>query len=70
LHLPQGYAAAKAGVLGLTHAQAASLALRRIRVNAVVPGWVDTSGSPDDITQEQHQWQWTGAHGHAYNAFA
>jgi NAD(P)-dependent dehydrogenase (short-subunit alcohol dehydrogenase family) len=59
--LLQGYAAAKAGLLGLTHAQAASLAPRRIRVNAVLPGWVDTSGSPDDITQEQHQWQWTGA---------
>eukprot|EP00882_Tetradesmus_deserticola_P016795 GHRQ01017958.1.p1 GENE.GHRQ01017958.1~~GHRQ01017958.1.p1 ORF type:complete len:226 (+),score=48.93 GHRQ01017958.1:324-1001(+) len=56
----EGYAAAKAGLLGLTHAQAASLAPRRIRVNAVLPGWVDTSGAPGDITQEQHEWQWTG----------
>ncbi|KAF6250309.1 hypothetical protein COO60DRAFT_1288654 [Scenedesmus sp. NREL 46B-D3] len=56
----EGYAAAKAGLLGLTHAQAASLAPRRIRVNAVLPGWVDTSASPDGITQQQHEWQWTG----------
>lgn len=43
LLLLQGYAAAKAGLLGLTHAQAASLAPRGIRVNVVLPGWIDTS---------------------------
>lgn len=38
----EGYAASKAGLVGLTHAQAASLA-GCARVNAVLPGWIDTS---------------------------
>lgn len=33
----QGYASAKAGLLGLTHSQAVSLA-KRCRVNAILPG--------------------------------
>ncbi|KAG2425393.1 hypothetical protein HXX76_013807 [Chlamydomonas incerta] len=56
----EGYAAAKAGLLGLTHAQSASLAPQRTRVNAVLPGWIDVTGGADPITTEQHQWQWTG----------
>jgi NAD(P)-dependent dehydrogenase (short-subunit alcohol dehydrogenase family) len=36
------YCASKAGLLGLVRALAAELAPRRIRVNAVCPGWVDT----------------------------
>lgn len=37
------YAASKAGLLGLTHALAASLGPWGIRCNAVCPGWIDTS---------------------------
>ena len=37
-----GYCASKAGLLGLVRALAAELAPRRIQVNAVCPGWVDT----------------------------
>ena len=36
------YAASKGGVLGLTGAIAKEVAYRRIRVNAVLPGFVDT----------------------------
>jgi NAD(P)-dependent dehydrogenase (short-subunit alcohol dehydrogenase family) len=37
-----GYCSSKAGLLGLVRAFAAELAPRRIQVNAVCPGWVDT----------------------------
>ena len=36
------YCASKAGLLGLVRAYAAELAPRRIQVNAVCPGWVNT----------------------------
>lgn len=53
----EAYAAAKAGLLGLAHAQAASLA-GRVRVNAVLPGWIHTGGEP--LRQEDHQWHPAG----------
>lgn len=63
----QGYAAAKAGLLGLTHSQAASLADRQLRVNAVLPGWINTW--PDEpITPQQHAWHWTGDEGLSFEA--
>jgi NAD(P)-dependent dehydrogenase (short-subunit alcohol dehydrogenase family) len=40
----ESYSAAKGGIIALTHALAASLA-GRVRVNAISPGWIDTSDS-------------------------
>ena len=48
------YCAAKHGVIGYTRALALELAPRRITVNALVPGWVDTDMSVDGMTQGAH----------------
>lgn len=45
--------------MGLTHAQAVSLA-HKVRVNAILPGWIDTIGKPEDITPQDHDWHLTG----------
>ena len=41
------YCAAKAGILGLTRAHAREFVTRDIRVNAIVPGWIETSMTDD-----------------------
>jgi NAD(P)-dependent dehydrogenase (short-subunit alcohol dehydrogenase family) len=54
-----GYCASKAGLLGLVRSFAAELAPRRIQVNAICPGWVDTDmawqglSEWDGLTQEE-----------------
>lgn len=39
----EAYSASKGGIVSLTHALAVSLAVRRIRVNCISPGWIDVS---------------------------
>ena len=39
----ESYSASKGGILALTHALAISLGPYRIRVNAISPGWIETS---------------------------
>ena len=49
------YAASKAGILGMTHSLASSLAPKRIRVNAISPGWINVSGYRETKRdREQH----------------
>lgn len=58
----EGYAASKGGIVALTHALALSLGEHGIRVNAIAPGWIDTTqwqkGRPDPAIwpeEEHHQ---------------
>ena len=55
-----GYAAAKAGMVGLTRAAAVDTAAHGITVNAVAPGWIAT-GVPDPA----RAWRRTGHPGRA-----
>jgi NAD(P)-dependent dehydrogenase (short-subunit alcohol dehydrogenase family) len=70
------YSSTKAGLLGLTQSMAVSLALDGIRVNAILPGWInatneckqaDESGQSweDGLSQEDHQWHLSGRVGRA-----
>jgi len=45
------YSAAKAGQLGLVRSLAAELAPKRVLVNAICPGWVDTQMGVDRMTE-------------------
>ncbi|NGP46705.1 SDR family oxidoreductase [Bacillaceae bacterium SIJ1] len=54
----ESYAASKAGLLGLTHALAASYADRRITVNAISPGWIETTAY-DQLRDIDHQQHWS-----------
>lgn len=55
----EAYAASKGGLLALTHALAASLSEKRIRVNAVSPGWIHT-GDPESLREKDHRQHLTG----------
>lgn len=47
------YAAAKAGILGLTRALAVELAPNGIQVNAILPGWFETA-----LTADSRETEW------------
>lgn len=52
----EAYAASKGGIVAITHALAASLAPKKIRVNAISPGWIETGDYEQlrPIDHEQH----------------
>ncbi len=53
----EGYSASKGAILALTHAMAISLSDRRIRVNAISPGWIDVQNYQSvkaEIESEEH----------------
>jgi len=65
------YAATKAGLLGLTHSMASSLAPLGITVNAILPGWInvaneckkaDEAGTrwEDGLSAADHKWHFSG----------
>ncbi|WP_147804851.1 SDR family oxidoreductase [Alkalicoccus halolimnae] len=55
----EAYAASKGGLVSLTHALAASLADRNIRVNCISPGWIHT-GSREELIDYHHSLHWSG----------
>ena len=58
----EAYAATKGGLLGFSHALAISAGKMGVRVNAVIPGWIDTTGDDEfhssselrSVDHEQH----------------
>lgn len=67
----EAYAATKAGLVGLAHAMAASLAGDGITVNALLPGWIHVAhecraadeagrGWEDGLGEEDHAWHFSG----------
>ncbi|MDQ0256172.1 NAD(P)-dependent dehydrogenase (short-subunit alcohol dehydrogenase family) [Evansella vedderi] len=55
----EAYAASKGGIVALTHALAASLAPKKIRVNAISPGWIET-GNYDELRHVDHEQHLSG----------
>lgn len=59
--LSEGYGSSKGGVVALTHAMAATLADKSVRVNCISPGWIATEhwqlGLPEvvEFSEEDHR---------------
>lgn len=51
------YSATKAGLLGLTQSMAVSLAPRGIRVNAILPGWINVSNECKEADEKGQSWE-------------
>ncbi|KAM3421672.1 hypothetical protein BST61_g2057 [Cercospora zeina] len=67
----EAYSTTKAGLLGLTQSLSVSLAPKYIRVNAILPGWINVAHEcqkgdeegmqwADGLTEEDHRWHLTG----------
>lgn len=67
----EAYSATKAGLLGLTQAMAVSLAPQNVRVNAILPGWINVNNEckeadethrewEDGLSREDHEWHLVG----------
>ncbi|RFU63470.1 SDR family NAD(P)-dependent oxidoreductase [Peribacillus glennii] len=54
----EAYAASKGGIIAITHALAASLSDRKIRVNSISPGWIET-GDYGALTNDDHDQHWS-----------
>ncbi|ROV88358.1 hypothetical protein VSDG_09421 [Cytospora chrysosperma] len=53
----EGYTATKAGLLGLTHSMAVSLAPAGVRVNAILPGWIHVANECKDADEKGTRWE-------------
>ena len=51
------YSTTKAGLLGLTQSMAVSLADRHIRVNAILPGWINVSNECKAADEKGEKWE-------------
>lgn len=54
----EAYSASKGGIIAITHALAASLSGRRIRVNSISPGWIETANY-EELSEEDHEQHWS-----------
>ncbi|MFA9556048.1 SDR family oxidoreductase [Evansella sp. AB-rgal1] len=50
----EAYAASKGGIVALTHALAASFTDKKIRVNSISPGWIET-GKYEELRNADHE---------------
>ncbi|KUI72782.1 hypothetical protein VM1G_08649 [Cytospora mali] len=53
----EGYTATKAGLLGLTHSMAVSLAPAGVRVNAILPGWIHVANECKEADEKGTKWE-------------